>query len=943
MQRLLDGMKTANEEGLLEFERRERELQQRLAAGEHARREQSRQQSIIDDAEQARRELAQLQSMRNQLTITNGVPTVVPQPAQMASSSARIEEITSPPTRAATTSSYSSNQPSHSSSNHNPIQQRSYSQTQYNPYLQPHPQMQAYTMQQQDNAMPSQQLQYPPQGVQSAYGHEMYQHLPNGAYQNNFQARPPGSASYNGTAAHLSQNNQLNTNNATTNGIASNGRELNAVSQQSSNLSNLQSRVSNAASTTVPTVGFDENRELLVFSGYVNAWAKHAPDNSSTFSPHLQLYVFKGQEKDKDGQPKRVVSVQVKEPSGRMRTATREDLVSRIRQAYLTHKCVPPLQGAAPGSTQVAQNVPNQQPTVNPRQLYTSTPLVLQTSTPQSTHQTGVHTAPIPNSAPNPIFPPSTPKPQSSITEGNSSSSSRTPAQVDKSTLAKDILRFLVPKRPRTDDQDTPSDHERESKRQAMSDSLGVVRPAQQSDLVQSTLRQAQPIPQQMQPTSQQTQPIPQQTQPNSQQNATRGQFIAVSGAKAGPHDPPMKEPPATEAAALRLDSETLIQKERPQTCASDKGEVSSPPIVPVDLSESTFSPSPPPPTSSAPEMHAPTYYSSPSRKSAAKGQHSPPKRSPSKPKEVLIIDETPPRSPQSATPLFLASPATSSSEMIVDSPPKFDQRTTTMMGRKAKGKRIAFRIDCVEIPPPSDWVKGDLESLERKKGKQSERVQIYRGSNRRIVVNDTEDLFGDDDAAKRSLAACVEKAYSISHGAKGGGKADPEERAIMKLATTRLQSLPCTWQSCDAVMNSAARLEQHLIEHIKRMNHQEVYTCRWQQCGRSESRREQLAAHVVSHALSSLQCPYSECEEGFRQPRQLLQHSRRYHSNSPVKPSADPFVPTTSSPPMCPDNLPSYMVVARQISPYSISRERHDAIGPVVCYHTKFIFLFLI
>uniref|UniRef100_A0A0W0FPP1 C2H2-type domain-containing protein n=1 Tax=Moniliophthora roreri TaxID=221103 RepID=A0A0W0FPP1_MONRR len=73
------------------------------------------------------------------------------------------------------------------------------------------------------------------------------------------------------------------------------------------------------------------------------------------------------------------------------------------------------------------------------------------------------------------------------------------------------------------------------------------------------------------------------------------------------------------------------------------------------------------------------------------------------------------------------------------------------------------------------------------------------------------------------------------------------------------------------------------------------------------------------------------ECEEGFRQPRQLLQHSRRYHSNSPVKPSADPFVPTTSSPPMCPDNLPSYMVVARQISPYSISRERHDAIGPVI------------
>jgi hypothetical protein len=37
MQQLLNEMRTANDEGFLEYERRERELQQRMEAGEQAR------------------------------------------------------------------------------------------------------------------------------------------------------------------------------------------------------------------------------------------------------------------------------------------------------------------------------------------------------------------------------------------------------------------------------------------------------------------------------------------------------------------------------------------------------------------------------------------------------------------------------------------------------------------------------------------------------------------------------------------------------------------------------------------------------------------------------------------------------------------------------------------------------------------------------------------
>ncbi|EEB98610.1 hypothetical protein MPER_01853, partial [Moniliophthora perniciosa FA553] len=45
------------------------------------------------------------------------------------------------------------------------------------------------------------------------------------------------------------------------------------------------------------------------------------------------------------------------------------------------------------------------------------------------------------------------------------------------------------------------------------------------------------------------------------------------------------------ETAVLRPNNETVVQKERPQADASDEGEVSSPPIVTIDLSESISSP----------------------------------------------------------------------------------------------------------------------------------------------------------------------------------------------------------------------------------------------------------------------------------------------------------------------------------------------------------------
>ncbi|KAK7040131.1 hypothetical protein VNI00_009937 [Paramarasmius palmivorus] len=107
--------------------------------------------------------------------------------------------------------------------------------------------------------------------------------------------------------------------------------------------------------------------------------------------------------------------------------------------------------------------------------------------------------------------------------------------------------------------------------------------------------------------------------------------------------------------------------------------------------------------------------------------------------------------------------------------------------------------------------------------------------------------------------------------------------------------------------------------------------TCQWQGCDNPSSYPED---HVSEHSLSSLPCPYEGCERAFREPGLLVDHTCYEHKSSRLKPSADPFVPSTDMPPPAPDDtLPSYMTVTRNIMPCQILAETHGNIGPQVLH----------
>ncbi|KAJ8087018.1 hypothetical protein PM082_005843 [Marasmius tenuissimus] len=260
-------------------------------------------------------------------------------------------------------------------------------------------------------------------------------------------------------------------------------------------------------------------------------------------------------------------------------------------------------------------------------------------------------------------------------------------------------------------------------------------------------------------------------------------------------------------------------------------------------------------------------------------------------------------------TPLFLPSPDLATIQAaspvdvisITDSPPK---------------KRV-MRMKCVEIPPSPAYIREDVRRAKQARAREK-----------------AEYLFDQDhEAAQTALAALVEGAYAIAPSTPTPKRTerDPAEEAVMKDATTRLQSSPCRWQSCDATLNSVARLERHLKEHIENLTDNELITCLWQTCRHTESEKSQLVSHVLQHTRSFVSCPYRGCQDSFRTPRQLLEHSRGHSNDSVLKTSADPSAPSILPLPDCPDVLPSYMVVARHVSPHPMTREEHQAASVTV------------
>ncbi|KAK7049740.1 hypothetical protein VNI00_005771 [Paramarasmius palmivorus] len=667
--------------------------------------------------------------MRNQLLITNGNSGgVAPQP--LASSSARIEELPSTPNRVATT-----NNPSR----HHHVQQIPSNHNQ-RPHLQNNPYI--YAQQATYSQYPT-IIQYQPNTSSSSTSQNQARHTGSSVY--GWSQKP---ISYNAPLSHLPRNNPAPNLNAmpaagtsSINGVP----ETRATPQPSVSSGNTHSSVLGDLSRVTGPGPFNEQQRLELFAEIVNAWAKTAQDNAEVYLDQLQLWLVKGN----PSQNARSVSVKVRDPSGEMRAATREELVLRIRRAYGGYdtRSQPDRQSvhthrSAPQDRALAQTA--QTPSISHPSAISSSGLY--TSIPLPPHASASRPSPVQAPLQNMNNLPPISTPSSSTAAGSPSTSLlRTPAQANKSTLAQDILRgFGGPKRPRSNDGDPNG---RDPKRQALSDegpTNSVQQPLHSSNQTQSTSQQAevvqqahsipQPVPRLPQPVSPKTQPT------KTPAKARKPESLVEAGSDAGPISLAQKEAPETKSA---------------ETATPDAEEVTSPLAPTLDLVHPISSPSPP---NAAIEPSTPLTR----RVSGAGSQPGSSKRP-----ESFIVEETPPPSPMQrpGTPLFLASPAPSSSSVVIlDGPPspKSPTRANLRKGEKDTGqRRSVLRLHCVELPPAPAWVKHDLElsKQKRRKGKEREQVPVHRFLHRNVVISDSEeDLLADDNAAKHSLAARVQE-----------------------------------------------------------------------------------------------------------------------------------------------------------------------------------------
>ncbi|KAJ7591470.1 hypothetical protein C8J56DRAFT_564474 [Mycena floridula] len=158
----------------------------------------------------------------------------------------------------------------------------------------------------------------------------------------------------------------------------------------------------------------------------------------------------------------------------------------------------------------------------------------------------------------------------------------------------------------------------------------------------------------------------------------------------------------------------------------------------------------------------------------------------------------------------------------------------------------------------------------------------------------------------------------------------DPRETEAMQVSLSRLRERHCKWKSCGVVANSANNLCAHLSGHLEEQQTNMSLTCLWHQCGRQFRSGEEFKTHVDSHATSPLWCSFENCDESFRSARQLFAHNHK-HANHRRRRSTAPR-PLVSPPPFdSPAIMPSYMVEARAVVGRSISKARHEHIGPWV------------
>ncbi|KAJ3992515.1 hypothetical protein F5050DRAFT_1788242 [Lentinula boryana] len=261
------------------------------------------------------------------------------------------------------------------------------------------------------------------------------------------------------------------------------------------------------------------------------------------------------------------------------------------------------------------------------------------------------------------------------------------------------------------------------------------------------------------------------------------------------------------------------------------------------------------------------------------------------------------------------------------------DEHREKSESRKGQADR---KMIAVEIPLAPAWVRRDM-SRRMRKVKLSREEADEDEVRSFIVIYDSDEepepRRVKDKNSRRSqssqLAAGedVETNFFLPTPVR-----DPQELAVLERSISRLQDCFCKWGGCEVILCSTKKLGQHMRNHVVESQpadkHGNPILCRI--CGKHEAH---VPDHVENHAYHTLCCPYEECDESFRSSRKLFQHCLRYHRNDePLRASAEPFVAVqTESPPDTPPTLPSYMVVARAVTPHPISIQRHQLLGPWV------------
>ncbi|EAU84406.2 hypothetical protein CC1G_01402 [Coprinopsis cinerea okayama7 len=344
------------------------------------------------------------------------------------------------------------------------------------------------------------------------------------------------------------------------------------------------------------------------------------------------------------------------------------------------------------------------------------------------------------------------------------------------------------------------------------------------------------------------------------------------------------------------------------------------PPIVSLPEPDST----PPPESRPSAPMVRSTPVVAPSSRSSSHKSHK------DDPSAHSVAHSTPPPQPPPTSdeeePLFLPSTSAPSSPVTTpfrELPGNDDGGVQLASKRKPRGggKSQVY----VLIPPAPSHIRRDVKALRKQAKRRAE-----KGKGREVVaIIDIVESDAEDDELS-------DEGYDYSYDAQGNRIEDQADRDLLKVASTRLQAIPCGWDSCEVVMNSVASLLEHLERHHRPPNltKGQTFPCHWTRCGRQCKKGDR---HLLKHAFDHLVCPIEGCDESFRTVRALQRHCDCDHGkDDSFKRRWNPTQPNDArlkelEPPPCPGILPAYRVEPLIVRPAPIPEEEHRWRAPEV------------